>query len=323
MKKPINKKKLKAKLKSYFMITVGVALSAFAYVFFLEPYLFDIGGVSGIGVILNYHGMDSSIVIFLINLGLLIIALLLVGFDFFIKNIYGSLMYPVFIKIFSFGYNALVSHYPQVATDIDMVFVALFSSVIMGIGLGLAVRHGGSTGGTEIPQKILYDRLHVPYNLSLYLIDGTIIILGVFFLPEQLSNINLLLGEAIFLITNGIIMDTVIFGGFNRKAVYIISPKWKEIKKALLGDFDRGVTGINVVGEYSNQEKKMLVCVLNTIEYNKLREIINRIDPKAFLYCTKASEVRGEGFTYEADNESTESTLESAPSQEVKKEGDV
>ena len=65
-------------------------------------------------------------------------------------------------------------------------------------------------------------------------------------------------GEIVFLITNGMIMDLVIFGGINKKAVYIISPKWKEIKDALLNDIDRGVTGINVIGEYSNENKKML-----------------------------------------------------------------
>ena len=315
----MKKKNIKLIIKSYIMVTLGVALSSLAYVFFLEPYVFDIGGVSGVGVILNYHGMDSSVVIFIINLVLLIFALIFVGFDFFIKNIYGSLMYPVFIKVFSFLYKYIASIAPAIATDIDMVFVSIFSSVIMGFGLGIAVKYGGSTGGTEIPQKILYDKLHVPYNLSLYLIDGTIIILGVVFIPEQLSNINLLLGEAVFLITNGIIMDTVIFGGFNKKAVYIISPKWKEIKDALLNDIDRGVTGINVIGEYSNENKKMLVCVLNVIEYNKLREIIRKIDDKAFLYCTRASEVRGEGFTYEPD----ENKPEDSQCEETQEEGDV
>ena len=70
-------KKIKTKIKQYLWITFGVALSSLAYTFFLEPYLFDIGGVSGVGVIMNYYGMDSSIWIFLINLALLIIALVI------------------------------------------------------------------------------------------------------------------------------------------------------------------------------------------------------------------------------------------------------
>ena len=315
----MKKRNVKQIIKSYIMVTFGVALSSLAYVFFLEPYMFDIGGVSGVGVILNYHGMDSSVVIFIINLVLLLFALVLVGFDFFIKNIYGSLMYPVFIKVFSFLYKYIVSIAPAIATNIDMIFVSIFASVIMGFGLGIAVKYGGSTGGTEIPQKILYDRLHIPYNISLYIIDGTIIVLGVFFIPEQLTNINLILGEAVFLITNGLIMDAVIFGGFNKKAVYIISPKWKEIRDALLNDIDRGVTGINVIGEYSNENKKMLICVLSVIEYNKLREIIRKIDDKAFLFCTRAQEVRGEGFTYEPEN----NIREDSKCEEIKEEGDV
>lgn len=301
-RKKLTKRQVKKIVKSYIMLTIGVGITAFAYTFLLKPYLFDIGGVSGIGVILEAHGYDSAFWILIINIVLLILALILVGRDFFIKNIYGSLLYPVFIKLFNFLYDLSVKAMPSIATDINIVFVALFSSVIMGFGLGLCVKFGGSTGGTEIPQKILYDKLHIPYNLSLYFFDGAVILLGVFLIPSQRNDINLILGEVIFLLTNGIVMDITIFGGLNKRCVYIISDKWEEIKTCLLNEYDRGVTRINVVGEYSNSEKKLIFCVLSTIEYNKLREDINKIDSKAFLFCTHASEVRGEGFTYDFED---------------------
>ena len=300
-KKKISKIKIKKIIKSYLMLTLGVAISAIAYVFLLEPYLFVIGGVSGIGVILEAHGFDSALVILIMNIILLLLALIFVGKDFFIKNIYGSLLYPVMIKLFSLIYNLIAKAVPSITTEIDIVFVSILSSVIMGFGLGLCVKYGGSTGGTEIPQKILYDKLHVPYNLSLYFFDGIVILAGFFLIPEQKDNINLIIGEIIFLVTNGVIMDMTIFGGLNKRCVYIISDKWEEIKGCLLNQYDRGVTRINVVGEYSHQEKKMILCVLNTIEYNKLREDIHKIDAKAFLFCTHASEVRGEGFTYDVE----------------------
>ena len=94
-------------------------------------------------------------------------------------------------------------------------------------------------------------------------------------------------------------MDAIIFSGFNKRAVYIISKKHDQIKERLLHDFDRGVTGIKVTGEYTNQEQKMLLCVLSSAEYYKLRTIIEEIDPNAFYFAVRASEVRGEGFTYE------------------------
>ena len=302
-KKPkITKRQVKKLLKSYLMLTIGVGITAFAYTFLLKPYLFDIGGVSGIGVILEAHGYDSALWIFIINVVLLLLALLLVGKSFFIRNIYGSLLYPVFIKLFDFLYAACAKAMPSIQTDINIIFVSIFSSVIMGFGLGLCVKFGGSTGGTEIPQKILYDKLHIPYNLSLYFFDGIVILLGIFLIPSQRNDINLILGEVVFLLTNGIVMDMTIFGGLNKRCVYIISEKWDEIKTCLLTQYDRGVTRINVVGEYSNIEKKMIFCVMSSIEYNKLREDINKIDPKAFLFCTHASEVRGEGFTYDFED---------------------
>ena len=94
-------------------------------------------------------------------------------------------------------------------------------------------------------------------------------------------------------------IDLVVFSGFNKRAVYIISNKNDEIKRVILEDFERGLSSIKVIGEYSKTNREMLVCLLSTTEYIKLRSIIEAIDPTAFYFVVRASEVRGEGFSYD------------------------
>lgn len=301
----------KENIKSFLHVCLGVLIVAFAYTFFLKPNDLVIGGVSGIGVMVKSEELEwlDSAVMFMINMGLLVIALIFIGKGFFMKTVIGSLAYPVFTFVLEYVYEFL-QKYEKVIVDengvetvvklfdfsnLDLMLVIIFSSIIMGYGLGYAMKHGGSTGGTEVGQVIFYEKFHFPYSLTLYILDGTVILIGFFVLSQTL---DLLFYEVIFAVVSGVIMDVVIFGGLNKRGVYIISEKCDEIKQILLDDFERGVTSIKVVGEYSKAEKNMLMCLLSSIEYNKLRDIIEKIDPNAFYFCVRASEVRGLGFSY-------------------------
>ncbi|HRT68781.1 MAG TPA: YitT family protein [Bacilli bacterium] len=283
----------KKRILEFIYITCGVAIASFAFSFFLNPNNIVIGGISGISIIIKdlTGGYNPATMILILNVVLLLIGLIFLGKDFFIKTAYGSIMFPVFIWLFDFIYQIIAIDFSQM----DMILVIVFSAIIMGSGLGIVVKHGGTTGGTEIPQKILFKYFHLPYSISLYILDGTVILLG-FILMEQ--KIDFVFYEIIFMFICGFAMDLVIFSGFNKRAVYIISEKAEEIREELLTNFDRGVTGIKVIGEYSQSEKKMLLCVLSTLEYYKLRDFIGKIDKNAFFYAVRASEVRGEGFSY-------------------------
>lgn len=286
---------MKKIIKEWLNLTLGVAISSFAFSFFLNPYNIVIGGVSGLGVIFKgLFGYEPALIIFLINLGLLVIGFLTIGKEFLLKTAYGSITFAGFVWLFDIIFEAL--QWGQY-TD-DLLLIIIFSSIIMGYGLGVVVKHGGSTGGTEIPQRVFYKYFHIPFSVSLYIIDGVVVTLGFFLLNQS---VDIILYEIIFMAVCGVVMDTVIFSGFNKRAVYIISEKTAEIKEHLINDFARGVTGIRVVGEYSEKERKMLMCVLSTMEYYKLRDYIEKIDSTAFFYTVRANEVRGEGFTYEKD----------------------
>src|SRR5690554_4109521 len=155
------RKSIHKKIKEWIYITIGVALIAFAFSFFLEPKNIVIGGVSGVGVIVNVlkAGLNPALIILAINIILLLFGLLLLGKDFFIKTVYGSLAYPFFIFIFEIILNQFNIY--QILNELDMFIIIIFSSVIMGIGIGIVVKYGGTTGGTEVLQKIFFKFFHI------------------------------------------------------------------------------------------------------------------------------------------------------------------
>lgn len=284
----------KKRIKETLNIALGVLIAAFAYSFFLKPNDLVIGGVSGIGVMVQKDSAPwfDSVVMFGINLVLLVISLIFIGKEFFMKTIFGSLLFPVCTYILGLIYNLINVDF----STLDPMLVIIFSSLIMGYGLAIAMKNGGSTGGTDVVQQLFFDKFHIPYSITMYAFDGAVIFIGFFVLNQKL---DLLFYEIIFAVICGLIMDVIIFSGFNKRAVHVISEKADEIKDVLLHDFERGVTSIKVVGEYSKNEKKMLMCLLSSREYNRLRDIIEKIDPNAFYYCVRANEVRGEGFSRE------------------------
>lgn len=297
----------KKRIMEWLVMTFGVALASFTFSFFLNINDIVIGGVSGISVILKVKlGLDPSNAMLIINIVLLVLGFICMGKEFFLKNAYGSIMYPVFTKLFDWLYEVLQNANPKFDLMVvakggtaDYMLVIIFSSILMGAGLGYVMKYGGSTGGTETPQNIMFKYFHIPFSVSLYIIDGTIILLG-FILMGQ--DINTLLYEIVFLFANGFVMDAIIFSGFNKRAVYIISNKTEEIMDELLNNFARGVTSFKVVGEFTKEDKKMLLCVLSSSEYYKIRDFIEKIDDKAFFFAVRASEVRGEGFSYESES---------------------
>ena len=295
------KKNLKAFFQKYFLMTIGVMLVAFSFSFFLDPYSLVIGGVGGVAIIFEPY-MDTSLMILIINIVLLFLALLLLGKESCINSIYGSLMFPLFTKVFNLIYEWLknLNGGANLVSDQNMLLVTIIGALIMGLGLGMVVKNGGTTGGTEIPQNIALKYWKMPFSLSLFLFDGTIVLLGFIFVRDANGHLQYeyLLYAIIFIYLSGIVMDQIVFRGFNKRAVSIISEKNEEIKEKILHDFNRGVTVINAVGGYTGEARTKLICVLTTSQFYKLKAIINEIDPHAFYYTVRANEVGGEGFTY-------------------------
>ena len=324
----------KKKIKQFLMINLGVILMALAYAVFVDPHNLIIGGTSGLGTLfsgfeflsfLKFELFDvtfgtSQIIMLALNVVLLLFALLFVNKEFFFNSIYVSLAYPIFSILFAFLYEKFLKNYfidmemieriAQIIVNhnddlsVEMVknvlrigpyfLMIIFGSTISSIGIGLALKNGSSTGGVDILQKIFLDKFKIPFSISLIMIDGSIVLLSAIYY----RNFFVILYGVIYILISGVIIDMIVFNGFNSRAINIITNKPENIKEAVIKRFDRTVTEVNVTGAYSGKEKTMLVCVMANSEFYQLKALIEEIDPKAFIYTTRASEVHGEGFSY-------------------------
>lgn len=299
--KKIKKFFTKKKIKEFLCINIGVFLVALSFTFFLDRNDFIFGGVSGIGIILrNVFGdkVPSSLIILVINIILLIIGLISLGKEFFLKTIFGTIAFPVY----SFLLELIIpdSWYPVFTTDTFIIVIG--AGLLMGLGLGFAMKYGASTGGVDIIQMAMLKYFKIPLSISLIIIDGSIIVIGAMTGYSSLNGILLILYGVAYIFISGFVMDNIVFGGFNVRAAYIVTTKSEEIKQQIFQKLNRGVTEIYSRGGYTLEEQKTLLCVLTTREYYYLRSITLEIDPQAFIFVTKASEVHGEGFTYERNS---------------------
>ena len=305
----------KKHIKDFLTINLGVFLMAMAYSILIDRNKLVIGGVGGIATILSNAitglKINSSFIILIINVVLLLIALIFVGKKFFLKTLYTSLIYPVYVFMFEKIILLLQDVVPDLSltkeelaiklSDIALgqnaanaimagsyLLVIIFGAVISGFGLGLALKKGASTGGVDIIQQILLDRFKIPFSISLLMIDGTIVTVAAIYFKD------------FFMILSGVVLDAIVFSGFNSRAVYIITSDPEAVKNKIYSVLERGVTEIYSRGGYRQEDKKMLVCVMSNNEFYKMKTLILEIDKRAFIFVARVSEVHGEGFTYDS-----------------------
>lgn len=313
----------KKHIKDFLTINLGVFLMAMAYSSLIDRNKLVIGGVGGIATILSNAitglKINSSFIILIINLVLLLIALIFVGKKFFLKTLYTSLIYPVYVFMFEKIILLLQDVVPDLSltkeelaiklSDIALgqnaanaimagsyLLVIIFGAVISGFGLGLALKKGASTGGVDIIQQILLDRFKIPFSISLLMIDGTIVTVAAIYFKDFF----MILYGFLFIYLSGVVLDAIVFSGFNSRAVYIITSDPEAVKNKIYSVLERGVTEIYSRGCYKQEDKKMLVCVMSNNEFYKMKTLILEIDKRAFIFVARVSEVHGEGFTYDS-----------------------
>lgn len=313
----------KKHIKDFLIINLGVFLMAMAYSILIDRNKLVIGGVGGIATILSNAitglKINSSFIILIINVVLLLIALIFVGKKFFLKTLYTSLIYPVYVFMFEKIILLLQDVVPDLSltkeelaiklSDIALgqnaanaimagsyLLVIIFGAVISGFGLGLALKKGASTGGVDIIQQILLDRFKIPFSISLLMIDGTIVTVAAIYFKDFF----MILYGFLFIYLSGVVLDAIVFSGFNSRAVYIITSDPEAVKNKIYSVLERGVTEIYSRGGYRQEDKKMLVCVMSNNEFYKMKTLILEIDKRAFIFVARVSEVHGEGFTYDS-----------------------
>lgn len=284
-------KKMIFRIRQYLFLTLGVVIMASAFYFFIIPSDIVTGGTTGLAMIVVRYFPDwpISVITFVFNAFLLLCALIFLGKKVFLRSLYGSLLFPVFLGLFEWLIPS------PVFRDTDLLLVALYAGTLIGVGFAIVLHNGGTTGGSDIPIQILSKYTKLSIGTSMYFVDGSIIILGAITALDglQAGFITLLYAIAIVFLS-GKMSDSMLLGMEAKRAVNIVTDHPEELKKAMFSSFSRGMTEIASSGAYSGTNKTILIMVIHTSEYQYIKRIIEDTDPKAFVYVTPASEISGE-----------------------------
>lgn len=277
--------------QEYLQIALGVTLMSLGFYFFLLPENLVIGGVMGLAVIFRSE-IDPTLLIFILNAMLLILGLFVMGKSFFVKTVFGSMASPAvlfLVEILGIKETAIMSQ----ITESHLIIAAVSGAIMVGFGLGLVFRNGGTTGGMDIIQSIFHVKLHFPYKLIFYFTDGFVIILSLI----MFRNVELFIYAVASIFLISLIVDNVSIKGRASQTMFIISNKPDVVKKAIYETVDRGCTLINSEGGYSGVSNKLIICTMNQREVNRMRSVIDIVDPEAFTFMTDTKEAVGRGFS--------------------------
>lgn len=279
-----NGHRLRTEVLDYLIIFIGVNLTALALVWFLIPNKIAAGGVSGLATVLYYlWRWPVGLVILLVNLPLFLACLLLFGPRFGMKTFFGTVLLAVVVE-----YWGKTVH----PVTLDPLLGALWGGVLSGVGVGLALRHHGTTGGTDLAAKLLTHFTSLTMGQAILICDGLVIALAGY----VFASVELMLYALISIVVSGKLVDGVLDGFNYAKGVYIISDRSDQIAARILAELDRGVTGLSGRGVYSGQTREILLCVIGRGEEIRIKRLVKQEDPKAFLIITDVHEVLGEGF---------------------------
>ena len=284
-----NKENIIAKYKSksflirIMYLLVGIFIVSIAYNVFIAPNKLVPKGVGGIAVILNSTlGWNNSTLIFILNGILLLASLIFLGKDKTKATLLGSLIYPVFIRA-----TEDINVWLQIDSS-QVLLSALFGGVIYGLGTGLIFKAGFTTGGTDIINQIVSKYAKVTIGKSMLVTDGLIVLAS-----GLILGINNMMYSILILYITSLISDRVILGISDSKAFLIITDKEDEVKDFIMNTLNHGVTVYEAKGGYNTEKEKVLMTVLPTKEYYKLKEGIEKIDKDVFYIITDTYEVFG------------------------------
>ena len=289
-------------LKEYLLITLGVTLYALGWAVFLSPNNMIGGGVTGFAAILEYaFRIPIPITYFLLNILLLVVGTKILGTGFGAKTIYAIIMTSVMLAVTK--QVIPIDFITNFSEDSDIVCTIL-GGIMAGVGIGLSMSQGGSTGGTDII-ALVWCKFHPASPGRVILIIDVVIILSSLLFPSytsagELIQFNAKLAIVVFGLIQvtvcGYAIDLYISGSKQSVQAFIFTKKVDAMADAIAFDMKRGVTVIPAKGWYSKEDKNIIMVVTRKTDLNLLLRYVKSIDPDAFLSVSSAMGVYGLGF---------------------------
>ena len=293
----------KTAFKEYALVTLGVVSYALGWTIFLLPNNLIGGGVSGFASILFYAtGLPMGVTYFIINIILLVIGTKILGTGFGGKTIYAIFMTSIMLSVMPKIIPADFIH--EFALSNGKLICTFLGGIIAGVGIGLSISQGGSTGGTDIV-ALLWCKFHSASPGRVILIIDVGIILSSLLFPSYTEAGELLpFTEKLAVVVYGLIQVTVsgyaidlyLSGSKQSVQAFIFTKKVQEMADAIAFDMKRGVTVVPAKGWYSKEDRNVLLVVTRKTDLNLLLRYVKTIDPDAFISVSSVMGVYGQGF---------------------------
>ena len=272
----------KERVWSYGQILAGCLIGGMAYPCFLTPNRIAPGGLTGVATILNHlFRWPVGMVSLILNIPLFILGYRSMGKVFAFRSLVSTLLFSLSIDILPMG---MVTEDPLLAT--------IFGGVVLGVGLGLIIRGGVTTGGTDMIAKMLHK--HLPFlsvGFILFIVDCIVIVAAAILIGG-----NEALLAIICIYVSSKVIDAVMGGFTSDKACYIMTDQYEKVTGRILRELERGATLLYARGSFSGQDRPVILSVIGRSELPRLKNMVREEDPHAFMIVTEAFEALGEGF---------------------------
>lgn len=271
------------RIMAYGQILLGCVIGGAAYPMFLEPNRIAPGGLTGVAMILNYlFTLPVGTTSLVLNIPLFIIGWRAMGRIFVMRSLIATLLFSLAIDLLRVP-----------AVTMDPLLGTLYGGVLLGIGLGLILRGGATTGGTDMAARMVHRRVSwISVGTFLFGIDCVVVLAA-----GILMGVSEALYALICIFVSSKVIDVVMVGLTSNKACYIISGRWEQISARILSELERGATLMTARGAYSRTDRPVVLCVVSRQEVARLKAIVHEEDAAAFMFVTEAHEALGEGFS--------------------------
>lgn len=276
-------------LWNYFMIFAGTGLMAVAIAGIYDRCGLVTGGFTGAAIVVKTvtaglfgEGVPLWLTNLVLNIPVFVYAYIRFGRRFVGRTLFGTVMLSVWLYVIP----------PMDLAEGDFLLAAIFGGIFCGMGFGLVLRAGATTGGTDMVAALIQPAVpHYSVVQIMQVVDGLVVLTGLYVFGLRPT---LYAAVAIFITTK--VSDSFLEGFKRSKAAFIITNRHEEVAQRLMGQLDRGVTGLNAQGMYTHAQKCVLYCVVSRKEIVQVKEIVNEVDPDAFVIVSDVREVLGEGF---------------------------
>lgn len=273
-------------LKNLALILLGNSIYALAIAVFILPNGLITGGTTGLGISMeHYFGIPISWFVLIFNAAMFILGAVILGIKFALTTLVSTFYYPLILGVFE--------NIPQLSrvTD-DRMLSVVCGGLMIGLGIGIVIRAGASTGGMDIPPLVLNKKFGLSVSVMLYVFDFIILIFQMLFSDTEQIVYGILL-----VIIYTVMLDKVLLMGSTRIQVKIVSQKYEELNHLIQEKLDRGSTLIHTQTGYLRKEQPMILTVISSRELVHLNKIVQDTDPNAFMVVSHVNEVRGRGFS--------------------------